>query len=243
MNSLRSYLLATVSSVALIGGAAAADMPMKAPPIAPELSMWAGPYVGLNAGVAWNHSSFTDVDQFFFILPGGPNNNFWNNSNAGFTAGGLLGYNWQAGKFVYGVEGDLNWVDQKSSVSISSGPTVTVSSDLKWMGTLRARFGVTYDPATLLYVTGGLAVAQFSDLWGLPASGSRFTMSDNSTRAGWTIGGGVERMFSPHWTGRVEVLYADFGTKTVTDVDVAGTYRTKFEHTVTQARGALSYKW
>ncbi len=61
MKPLRSYLLATASSAALMGSAAAADMPIKAPSIDPVMT-WTGPYAGVNAGAVWNHSSFTDVD-------------------------------------------------------------------------------------------------------------------------------------------------------------------------------------
>jgi outer membrane immunogenic protein len=236
MKPLRSYLLATASSVALIGSAAAQ------PPVPPVMT-WAGPYAGLNVGAAWNRSSFTDVDQFFFILGGPLNNNFWTNTNAGVTVGGLLGYNWQYSNIVYGVEGDLNWVNETSSASIPNSTAAIASSSLRWMSTARGRLGVTFDTANLFYVTGGVAFANFSDFWGAPTSGARFTMSSDFTRVGWTVGGGVERMFTPHWIGRIEALYSDFGTETTTDVDISGTYRSKFAHSVTQARGALSYKW
>jgi outer membrane immunogenic protein len=241
MKKLRLALLATASSIALIGTATAADLPTKAP--VPVLATsWAGPYAGVSLGAALNHSSFTDVDQFFFLLPGGPNNNFWSNTRAGITGGGLLGYNLQSGKIVYGIEGDLNWAGSTSSANLPNSVSVATSK-LEWISTFRGRLGFTVDPATLLYATGGVAVARFSDFWGAPQFGSRFTFPSNFTRTGWTLGGGVERMFAPHWTGRVEALYADFGTQTTTIVDPAGTYRTRFEHSVTQVRGALAYKW
>jgi len=245
MKPLRCYLLATASSAALIGSAAAADMPLPAkapPPVA--AGNWAGPYAGISLGAALNHSSFTDVDQFFFLLPGGPNNNFWSNTRAGITVGGLLGYNWQSGNLVYGIEGDLNWVDGKSSATIPSSVPVIASSNLHWMSTVRGRLGLTYNTSTLFYVTGGVAVARFSDSWGDPQSGGAFMFSSGDyTRTGWTAGGGVEHMFAPHWTGRIEALYSDFGTQTSTVFASGSSYRTQFEHTVTQARGALSYKW
>lgn len=236
MKPLRCYLLATASSAVLIGSAAAADMPLKARPADPVMS-WAGPYAGVNAGAVWNHSSFTDVDYFFFLLPTGPGNNFLSNTHVGATAGGLLGYNWQSGNLVYGIEGDANWVDDKSTTTVF-GP-VTASSDLKWISTLRGRVGFTYDPMTLVYATGGVAVARYSDTWGQPG----FEFPNDSTRVGWTAGGGIERMFAPHWIGRVEALYSDFGTKTGTQFGAGQTYRTDFKHSVTQVRGALSYKW
>jgi outer membrane immunogenic protein len=243
MRSPRSYLLATASSVALVGNAAAADMPLKAPPPPIPVVSWAGPYIGVNFGAAFNHSSFTDVDNFAFLLPGGTNDNFWRDTHVGITAGGLLGYNWQSGNVVYGVEGDLNWVDAKSNATIPSGLPVTASSNLQWMTTIRGRVGLVYDLSTLFYVTGGLAIARFSDSWGDPVAGSAFVISSDYTRTGWTAGGGIEHMFAPHWTGRVEALYADFGTATTTTLFAGSTYRTEFRHSVGLLRGALSYKW
>ena len=245
MKTLRCYLLATASSAAVIASAAAADMPLpaKAPPLV-AMGNWAGPYAGINFGAAFNHSSFTDVDQFFFLLPGGPNNNFWSSTKAGATVGGLLGYNWQSGNFVYGIEGDLNWVNGKSSATIPSSVPVVASSNLHWMSTVRGRLGLTYNTSTLFYVTGGVAVARFSDSWGDPQFGGSFMFpTSDYTRTGWTAGGGVEQMFAAHWTGRIEALYSDFGTQTSTVFAAGSNYRSTFKHSVTLLRGALSYKW
>lgn len=246
MKALRCFLYTTASSAALVGVATAADMPTKAPllPASVPAMSWAGPYIGLNIGGAWNHSSFTDVDQFFFLLPGGRNNNFWSNTRTGITGGGLLGYNFQSGRLVFGIEGDLNWVDGKSSATIPSTVPVVASSDVKWMSTIRGRVGVTFNNSTLLYATGGAAIARFSDSWGDPEFGATFMFpSADYTRTGWTAGGGVEHMFAPHWTGRIEALYSDFGTETRTAFAAGTSYRSQFEYTVTQVRGALSYKW
>jgi outer membrane immunogenic protein len=243
MTPLRRYLLATVSSAALISHATAAEtsVPAKAPPPVAPIVTWAGPYAGITLGGAFNEARFTDRDQFFFLLGGGPDNEFWKDTHAAFAAGGLLGYNWQIDRFVFGVEGDWVWVFGKETTTIPSSIPVFASSDLKWMGTARARLGYTIAPSVLMYVTGGGAWARFSDAWGSPTT-IRFTMSDEYTKSGWVIGGGVEYMFAPRWTARAEVLYADFGTHrlTVTDGQV---YRTDFRHAVTQVRGALVAKW
>lgn len=240
---LSPYLLAGVSSAALTANAVAADMrmPVKAPPAAAPIATWSGPYAGISFGAALNESRFTDLDQFFFLLPGGPNNEFWNDTHAAFTVGGLLGYNWQVGGVVFGIEGDWNWVSGKATATIPSTIAVFASSDLKWMSTLRGRLGYSVTPSTLLYGTGGVAWARFSDAWG-SSTNANFTISDEYTRSGWTAGGGVEHMFAPRWTVRVEALYADFGTQRVIST-FGGFYRTDFQHTVTQVRGALVAKW
>lgn len=243
MKPLQHYLLVTVSAAALTGNAVAADvqMPVKARPPAASVATWSGPYIGVTLGAALNNSRFTDVDQFFFLLPGGPNNEFWNNTHAAFAAGGLIGYNWQAGSVVFGVEGDWNWISGKANATIPSGIPVFASSDLRWMSTVRGRVGYTIMPSTLLYVTGGAAWASFSDAWGSPTTPT-FTMSDSFVRTGWTAGGGIEQMFATHWTARAEVLYADFGTHEVIST-AGGFYRTEFKHSVTQVRAALNWKW
>jgi outer membrane immunogenic protein len=59
----------------------------------------------------------------------------------------------------------------------------------------------------LIYVTGGGAwsAVQFDTNDGGTASGSF-----NTTRSGWTLGGGYECMFAPSWMLRAEYLYYSF---------------------------------
>src|SRR5947207_335036 len=113
MNGIRRYFLATVSGVALATAASAADLPArapiyKAPPAVVEAWSWAGPYIGINAGVAWNRTKFEELGdsstppESDFFRPG---SSFWSPNKAGFTIGGQVGYNWQSGNIVYGLEG------------------------------------------------------------------------------------------------------------------------------------------
>ncbi len=108
-----------------------------------------------------------------------------------------------------------------------------LSYDLQWFATFRGRAGVLADPQTLLYATGGLAVGEFKysaqtttsiqvfsgGLAGTTPAGPPIILagagvSSSDTRVGWTVGAGIERKFSPNWSGKLEYLYADFGTKT-----------------------------
>lgn len=244
MKPLRSYLLATASSVALIGSAAAQ-------PPAPPIMSWAGPYVGLNLGVAWNRATFSDLGGTggaFFAFPPGTGDPFWSPSGAGFTFGGQAGYNWQSGNIVYGVESDLNWADAKTSGAFGAPGVFPINSITKmdWMGTVRGRLGVAYSQF-LFYGTGGIAFAHFEDNWGTPAAGGGPQFTSNSTRTGWTAGGGVEYMLARNWTVRAEALYAGFGSKTITvespPIGFLGNYSSTFRHSVAIARGALNWKW
>jgi len=244
MKSLRNILLTTASSVALVGTAAAADMPLKAAH-APIAWNWAGPYAGLNIGAAWNHAEFSDIGDIggngLFAFFGQPEP-FWSPRQAGFTFGGQAGYNWQTGNIVYGIEGDVNWVDSKSSATFPAQGQ-SASSKLDFMATGRGRLGVAFSQF-LIYGTGGVALAHFSDAWGpTPSPFNGSTFSSDQTRVGWTAGGGLEYMLTHNWTVRVEGLYADFGTTNVTVPIFSGNYVSSFRHTVTTARAALNWKW
>lgn len=251
MGAMRRYLLATVSAAALSTSAMAADIParvpVKAPPPVVVAPSWAGFYIGINAGVAWNHAAFAEVgdnagNNFMAVVVG---QDFWKPHKAGFTGGGQIGYNFQSGNVVYGLEADFNGVSNKSSAIINFPITlapVNASTQLTWMATARGRLGVTLSP-TLLYVTGGLAVAHFKDSLGFVTNPTP-QFSSNKTRAGWTVGGGIEHMFARNWTAKIEALYADFGDWTVSGPPGnVGAYRSRFEHQVVSVRGGLNYKW
>jgi len=111
--------------------------------------------------------------------------------------------------------------------------TATLSYDLQWFATFRGRAGVLVDPQTLVYGTGGLAVGDFKytaqtttsvQVFGFGGLGTTpvgpprvlagAATSSSDTRVGWTVGAGIERKFSPNWSGKLEYLYMDFGTTT-----------------------------
>jgi outer membrane immunogenic protein len=108
-----------------------------------------------------------------------------------------------------------------------------LSYNLQWFATFRGRVGLLATPQTLLYATGGLAVGEFKYSAQATASvqvfgpGSAGTIpvgpplvfagaaaSSSDTRAGWVVGAGVEHKFTRNWSGKLEYLYMDFGTKT-----------------------------
>jgi outer membrane immunogenic protein len=114
--------------------------------------------------------------------------------------------------------------------------TTTFTNQWKfpWFGTFRGRIGGLVDPTTLIYATGGLAVGNFKfssqstsmaqSFRGAvgtttnPLVGTATTavaaLSESTTQAGWAIGAGVEKKFTPNWSGKLEYLYLDFGKHT-----------------------------
>src|ERR1700674_5361823 len=131
----------------------AADLPYKAPKVvAPaQLPDWTGFYIGANAGGGIAHGKFFDMDCFTCVDVA---------FHRGFgEIGGQVGYNWQFGRTVLGVEGDINWASVNESGRINN---LFESSQFKMdaFGSIRARAGLAFD-RTLFYVTAGPAWGHF----------------------------------------------------------------------------------
>src|SRR5262245_33788356 len=101
---MKKLFLLTTAAVALTAPARAADLPVKAPPVAAPVWSWAGFYIGGNVGVAWLDKSVTDVTDV-----AAANGREFSLRAAGITAGGQAGYNWHANNWLIGLEADFNW--------------------------------------------------------------------------------------------------------------------------------------
>lgn len=180
------------------GAAFAADLPTrntpytKTPAMVSPATNWSGFYIGAMGGYGSENSG----DQF--AIKGG-------------FAGGTVGYNWQFGQFVAGIEADGAWADINNSVTqVFPGlGTLTASAKVDALATVRGRFGVAFDQV-LLYGTAGLALADAK----LGASALGVNLSDSQTLTGWTAGAGIEWMFMPRWSVKAEYLYRSFGGQT-----------------------------
>jgi outer membrane immunogenic protein len=209
----------------------AADMPLKAPPPPPAPACtWCGWYVGLNAGwvgsasnTITNTGTDTGIGGLGAVLALGIIPATINNSPNGFIGGGQIGYNWQQGAVVYGLEADLDGVSAKHTVTnvVTLPPlTTTFSRELDWLSTVRGRIGFTAAPNFLIYATGGVAFGEskiglsaVDPTAGPPLSAAATT---STTSAGGTVGAGVEWMVAPHWSLKAEYLYADLGRQSAT---------------------------
>jgi outer membrane immunogenic protein len=193
---MRRVLLACLGMAVLVGSAAAADLPPRFDPVAPRtpfappVSNWTGLYVGINGGGAWGRSDWTTpvLTTGEFDLSGG-------------LVGGTIGYNWQTGAFLFGLEGDIDW----ASINGTTNATCPLGckTENTWLGTVRGRLGYTYD-RFMPYVTGGVA---FGDI---RASGPGL-IGANDTAVGWTVGAGIEFALVNNWTLKAEYLYVDLG--------------------------------
>ena len=241
--SVKAIATAAFAVMAAIPAASAADLaprPYTKAPVMVAVYNWNGFYVGGNAGYSWGRSR---TDAAFYnnttnVLLGTGTSSFDMN---GWVAGGQVGYNWQTQNWVLGFEGDIQGTGQKGSTAVvCAGPVcsfantaifpltlapVTASFDhkLEWFSTIRARAGYTFTPTVLGYVTGGLAIGEVRTngaITGFGANGlaSAVAFSNNETRAGWTVGAGVEASLGGNWTGKIEYLYMDLGKYSSTGV-------------------------
>jgi outer membrane immunogenic protein len=196
------------------------EMPVKAPIIAPYYN-WTGFYVGINGGGAWGRSSF----DFF----GASTGNF---NTSGGLVGGTAGYNYQMGQFVLGVEGDIDWANVKGSAPCVIG-VFSCQTQNDWLGTARVRAGYAID-RIMPYVTGGLAVGDIK--------ANTLIGSQSDTKAGWTVGGGIEFALVGNLTAKVEYLHVDLGTLGCTTAcGFVGNTNVKFNEEV--VRGGLNFRF
>ncbi|MBS7698924.1 MULTISPECIES: outer membrane beta-barrel protein [unclassified Chelatococcus] len=179
-----SYFMAGLALVGVIGvttNASAADFstPRPSPPAPiPPAFTWTGPYAGVNAGyamgrlrtkVGWaGRQDAIAADPAFITGLGAARR-----SRGSFTGGAQVGYNYQMGSVVLGVEADFNALKMKRSalatarlVDEGTGETVDAalrsSQSLHWLATLRPRIGWAAFDRFMVYGTGGLAVARAS---------------------------------------------------------------------------------
>lgn len=148
---------------------------------------WTGFYVGAVGGYGWGRSVWDPAGVT--VHP------------RGWHLGGTLGYNFQLGPAVFGLETDLAWANATGSETVL-GTTLTTRNN--WFGTTRGRVGYAFD-RFMPYLTGGLAYG------GVKAEVEPFGLSDRKTKLGWTLGAGLEYGFMGNWTAKAEYLYVDLG--------------------------------
>jgi outer membrane immunogenic protein len=258
MNYVVRSAVAVALALAATGTAKAADMPVKAPFLkAPALvESWGGFYIGAGIGFRSGESSThvnsaTDTSapavlQNMFVaadcFSGLPCVNGPSLNGTAFRASPYLGYNWQIGRTVLGVEGEFGFADQTTTLSGSTYPatpffTPAASNSFavktSWDASIRGRAGYLIDPALLLYGTAGPSwihvetTANCSTLFSAdgvcaPGGFAPASITDAQTKLGYTVGGGVEAMLWPNWIVRAEYRFSDYGRFSDTDIRTAG---------------------
>jgi outer membrane immunogenic protein len=236
--------LAWLCSALSVGAADFRAAPvLKAPPVA--TTTWSGFYLGVDAGVQATRTDLTTtgvstVGPFlapFAFAPDGATTLPYDGT--GFRAAAFGGYNWQVSPhWVLGVEGDIGRADNTTTLGGIAVPaffccaTSSFASGVRttWDASLRGRIGYLVTPGFLAYLTGGIAWQHFEESSScgppfcapaLPVTFVPFSFTNAFTKAGWTVGGGIEAMLWPSWLVRAGYRYAEFGTVTFSNTDVA----------------------
>ena len=262
---------AGLAALALSAQANAADLGArpytKAPPmIAAPIYNWTGFYAGINAGYGFSdRDTITTTGQVLANVNnvnGGARPGTVNLSRDGFVGGGQIGYNWQTGpNWVFGIETDIQYTDFNRTTTVVTAPLPptagtlnnTFTTKMDYFGTVRGRLGYTWG-ATMLYGTGGFAyggVDNSASFFGPPAFAGQlqFVGRDRSTRTGYTVGGGIEHMFSPNWSVKAEYLYYDLGSSNLNVAVIPGSggggtgYSTTIRNDGHIVRAGLNYKF
>ncbi len=233
------YVLTTATAL-ISAPALAADLrrpPPPAPVVAPmPIYNWSGFYIGIQGGFAAGELERTLVTTGVTDT----------RDTSGGLIGGTVGFNWQAGAWVFGFEADYAWADISRRTDNCFGVLlVTCRSGLDTFGTARLRVGGAWGPV-LIYGTGGLAFGDhfagvFDDVTGLSVERSEFAV-------GWTAGGGIEWGFAPGWSFKAEALYFDLE---VDRLNTAGTIIGALvepvgidtRHTGVIVRGGINYRF
>jgi len=189
---MKRFVVACVGLLAFAAGTAvAADLPPRYPPpyrapIYSPVYNWTGFYLGINGGGGWGRSQWDGIDKF---------------DVSGGLIGGTIGYNWQWGQAVVGVEGDIDWSGIRGTTTTLCG--LGCETRNHWLSTVRGRIGYAFD-RFLPYLTAGLAVGDIAaTVPGLPGG--------SITTAGWTVGGGLEFGIVSNVSVKAEYLFVDLG--------------------------------
>lgn len=177
---------------------------------------WGGFYIGGNFG------SGTARDRSALTIAGLGTDTF-NLAPDGINGGGQIGYNWQAGAAVFGIEADIQASAQKDNKTcVATCSTILAAAydaKLPWFGTVRGRLGYSVG-STLFYVTGGYAYGKVQTDVTVSGPVPTTTTRISSNRGGYAVGGGIETpfnflgLFGSNWTSKTEYLYVDLGSQT-----------------------------
>ena len=204
---MKKLLLTTTALVVLASPALAADLAARPytkapPPVMAAIYDWSGFYIGVNGGGGWTHNTWD-------VVGGGREGS---HDSSGGTIGGQVGYRWQMGQFVFGVEAQGNWADfSGDNQSALFGTRNRTKTDA--FGLFTGQVGYASNNV-LVYAKGGAAITSNTYTITNAATGA-FLGSNDNTRWGGVVGAGLEYGFAPNWSLGVEYDHLFMDRQTV----------------------------
>lgn len=204
---MKKLLLTTTALVVLASPALAADLAARPytkapPPVMAAIYDWSGFYIGVNGGGGWTHNTWD-------VVGGGREGS---HDSSGGTIGGQVGYRWQMGQFVFGVEAQGNWADfSGDNQSALFGTRNRTKTDA--FGLFTGQVGYAFNNV-LVYAKGGVAITSNTYTITNAATGA-FLGSNDNTRWGGVVGAGLEYGFAPNWSLGVEYDHLFMDRQTV----------------------------
>jgi outer membrane immunogenic protein len=212
-------------------GRAPPPAPVYVPP-APIPYLWTGCYGGGNIGAAWSNIEVDNVSAGGTVSAG----------NTGAAGGGQVGCDYQWGAWVFGFRDMLDATGLSHSATFLTIPFAgSADSRTRWFDTLTARGGYLVTPNFLLYVQGGAAWTNTNVILFNGAGAQVGQFSNDQT--GWTVGGGAEWMFAPHWSVFAEYNFMGFGTQSAAFTACGGTCVLDAKANIQDALVGLNYKF
>ena len=241
---MKKLLLGIAGVIALAAPASAADLAArpyaKAPSMITAVYDWSGFYIGANGG--WGSAR----NCWDFVTPTGALIGAEGCHDAtGGTAGGQIGYRWQTGTFVVGVEGQGNWADFKGSNGSVLLPGIfTNETKIEAFGLITGQLGYAWNNA-LLYVKGGAAVTANRYRQFFTPTNTLVSTGDDDTRWGGVVGVGFEYGFAPNWSAGIEYDHLFMQDKTVNFVDTTGALfsNERIRQDVDLVTVRVNYRW
>ena len=242
MRRIQSVLVLCVAFLFGIGRQSSIAEPYATTEVLP-VHTWSGLYLGANLGGAWGSTTAYDNNGINAA------SDYWSWAPSGFTGGVQLGYNWQLGPVLYGLEGDLGELGLGGSATQAYVPFIyntSTGTDIDFYLTLRGRLGILFNQS-LLYATlgyiGADTTASVVTACTFPPCTVAVNAQNESFRNGWTVGGGFETVISGQWTVKLEYLYFDFGSVNVSGVSNGNTYSWTLGTDGSLVRVGLNYQF
>ena len=230
-----------LAAVGMSAPASAADLAARPytkapPPMVAAVYDWTGFYIGANGGLGSSRKCWASIVPNLLIGPEGCHD------ATGGTAGGQIGYRWQASNWVFGIEGQGDWADLSGSNASLLFPGFSNHSKIDAFGLLTGQVGYAWNNV-LFYVKGGAAVT--GDRFRIDFAGVPESTTVNQTRWGGTVGAGFEFGFAQNWSAGFEYDHLFMQDKNVAFATPAGVFvgADRIRQDVDLVTIRVNYRW